>query len=196
MGDKPTLETFKAKLKDGGYKNTAGARRGLGRMHLKATDKEKANKAIDSHFGPKKKKSAPKKSAAKPKAAPKKRSKAKTPMEKRSEHLQRERDVKDNPLAAIQIVNKAVGTVNEALDSMKDAFKANPELNVTAAMQVAVETNTECLEHLRNIIREMGTKSKGNSSPDEEDPETKARVDAAFQRAHQSAQVGTPPPKP
>src|SRR5262245_9480679 len=71
---KMTVDDFKARLKNGDYKDATGARRGAGKADLSEEEKEQCRKAIDKHFGESTPaaSASPKKAKQKVKAAPKK----------------------------------------------------------------------------------------------------------------------------
>jgi hypothetical protein len=82
MYDKLTLQSFRAKLKNGDYVNATGARRAVGKAtSLDDAEKKSAQKAIDAHFASDAPKAAPAaKKAAEPKAPRAKTVKTDAPM--------------------------------------------------------------------------------------------------------------------
>lgn len=172
---KMTAEDFKARLKNGDYKDATGARRGVGKADLSDDEKEQCRRAIDKFFGaepapaagkkpqkkvakaPTNKKVSAKKAAAsngkteKPNGVVKKGVRGRRPREEKSGSHQFSHG--DNELLAkLHLAKERLGTITQAVDTMKRAKDAYPELDTRAGMTVAATAITEIMQGVHQSL--------------------------------------------
>ena len=128
-----TLVTFKKKLREGGYKNLAGARRAVGKVaNWTDEEREKGRAAAANFFGEepakpaakkKSKKKTTKKAAKKVAAkAPTKKAAAKKAVKKTVGRARAQRAAADLPIMAqLKEIGLRIGTTQQALDAMRVA---------------------------------------------------------------------------
>jgi hypothetical protein len=168
---KMTVADFKKRLASGDYKDATGARRGAGKADLTGEEKDQCRRAIDKHFGveasapakkaPKKVKAAPKKPAAKvatngkaahkDNGATKVAAKApKAPKGTRGPKKNRAAAANDPEdqrlLAQLHLANERIGTITQAVDTMKKAKEVYPELDTKQGMTAAQGALTSIVE--------------------------------------------------
>jgi hypothetical protein len=190
--EKITLAIFKKKLEEGNYTSLTGARRAIGRMSdFSDEDKKKAQALTNKHFGeasPKmqpvvvttaSKKAAAKKKAEKPapkratKSTPKPaaKTKAEKPQAKKASKPRAPRAQKEAPIpdaTRIQLANYKVGTIQQALTTMKQAKELGAsEASVAHGAKTAQEALVGVVQEVMNLT---------NSAPMSADEQTKAEL--------------------
>ncbi len=203
--EKVTLAVFKRKLAEGQYKNLTGARRAIGRLDWTDDEKKKAQAMANKHFGepapkqltkktPKAKadKPAPKKATKSTKAAakaekPAKAAKAGKPKKGgRPRGSRKQEESPSSDAARIQLANYKVGTVQQALTTMKQA----KELGASEA-SIAQGART-AQEALVGIVQEVNNLTAG--APLSEEEQAKADLFKKAAPKGNSAPVAVPPP--
>jgi hypothetical protein len=192
---KLTVDTFNHRLKEGGYKSLAGARRALGKAEdLSEADKQKCRGAADRHFGvvpvngtakPAPKKAATKKEAKPAAAAPKRKAqtRASSPTPARratsgSSAPTTADDIRQNPTLAIGLAEKAIGVVASAVAVMGQAKQVYPNINLNET-QSAVDALKPILDFAFSTVlppvlgrttheRQESTRAESNHVAEEE----------------------------
>jgi hypothetical protein len=192
---KLTVDTFNHRLKEGGYKSLAGARRALGKAEdLSEADKQKCRGAADRHFGvpangaakPAPKKAATKKEAKPAAAAPKRKAqtRAASPAPARratsgsSAIPTTADDIRQNPTLAIGLAEKAIGVVASAVAVMGQAKQVYPNINLNET-QSAVDALKPILDFAFSTVlppvlgratheRQESTRAESNHVAEEE----------------------------
>lgn len=184
--DKLNLASFTASLKENKYESATGARRAVGKATtLSDSDKEKARKLIDAHFGAgatvaktgaKKasaktgaKKASAKKAAAQPKkaaAAQKTSSPKKASSAKKTEATRRRQPVTSADLQSIPATGVGVvaGVDFEDIASVATQIRIAEKTvqNVGAALNVITQAKKEFPDaELQSVIEDMGTTLSG-----------------------------------
>lgn len=168
---KMTLADFKEKLKGGQYKDATGARRGAGKADLSKDEKEQAYKAIDKHFGD----SATKKAPAKKEKATSKRAAKKAASNGKAAHANGVSETKkaasgpgrgrkrsaeatvssedSAALAMLHLANERIGTISQAIDAMKRAKEAYPDLDTEPGMVAAAGAVTDIVKGVHDSLK-------------------------------------------
>jgi len=164
---KMTLDGFKQKLKAGEYKDATGARRGAGKAELTEDEKAQARKAIDKHFGVESApQAAPKKTQTKVKASKKAASNGKAhaaPAKKGPGKGGRKRRVAQQAnspedsqlLASLGLAKERIGTITQAVETMKKAKEAYPQLDTSTGMTAAAGAITEIIQGVHTSFRDQ-----------------------------------------
>jgi hypothetical protein len=210
--EKFTLDTFKKKMKKGGYKDLGGARRAIGRMsEWTEAERDKARAAAAKFFGGEAPKKAAKKTAKKAtakktakkvaskkatKKAAKKSAKKTTVKKKVTGRARAKRKPADPPvMERIQQQKLRIGTISEALNAMRTA----KELGATATeVQEGAKVAQKGLTSSVNELCRLTTEAV--SEPAADGGNSQGTLDA-LDRAHAAAvapqnALGTPAPEP
>lgn len=184
---KMTVDDFKARLKNGDYKDATGARRGAGKADLTASEKEQCRKLIDKHFGVDSSSPAPKKTAKKAKGTSKKVVAKKAATNGKAEHKsngasaapakktagkgrkRRSSEAADGSeselLAGLHLAKERIGTITQAVDTMKRAKETYPELDTKEGMTVAAQSLTEIMQGVHASLKERLTLPDAPTAP-------------------------------
>lgn len=172
MSDRPTLATFKQKLKDGGYTGIAGARRAVGKFKdWSDEDKDKARKVVDKYFASDDAAPPPpvtkkvKKTAAKSAAAPPKTTGplARQQARNKKKAMKGKKDIFDtNPLAAINITNQTIDTLKGAAATLAYVKDSDPSIDITVGMQAVQDGVTSAV----NYLNQTNSVHQGHPSQD------------------------------
>jgi hypothetical protein len=212
--EKVTPAKFRKRLKEGHYETLTGARRAIGRMS-EWTDQQKnrarneAEKYFDGAPAPKAKKAAKKKVAKKTtkkaakkvtkKKATKKKAAKKGPLARHHARNKRKAAAKKkaarksapvSQMTSVQQANMQVGTIDQALQSMRTARELGAdETEVAKGAKKAQQALTAIVEEL------CGTVSQSNLS-DEEQAAAESLAVAAATGAGPNGQKGQPASSP
>jgi hypothetical protein len=168
---KMTVTEFKKRLNSGLYEAPGGARRAIGKADFDDDTKTKCHKAILKHFGegavkPKAAKKETKKTAAKAvksvKKAAAKPVEAEAPASKKKAAKGTPRvkraaasvlTVDAAALADLHLANERIGTIMQAIETMKAAKEAYPELDTSEGAAVAGAALTDIMQSVHKTVR-------------------------------------------
>jgi hypothetical protein len=155
---KMTTGDFISKLENGGYKTSTAAKRAVGKAKFNDAGKDKCYKAIGGHFGetskaPPKKSKGAKKSTSK-KKTPAAKSKARNPAPPgQSLGLFNQTEL---ALQELEIAKQQVGTIVQAIQAMKSAKEAYPDLDTKGGAEVAQAALTGIMQGVHAGVRAGG----------------------------------------
>ena len=175
---KMTVADFKKKLKDGEYETATGARRGIGKTAFSEEEKTACHRAIDKHFGeeaaPKKAGPTSGKKVAKAAAKPVKAIKAgavepvaavvteptdgkkKAAVSKRGRRAAVATSVPTNDveaMAKLHLAKERIGTITQAIDAMKKAKEAYPDLDTKEGAGAAGAALTDIMQGIHKTVK-------------------------------------------
>jgi len=140
------------KLKDGGYKSATAARRAVGKAAFDQKGKDKCYEAINKHFGDDAKPQKQPKSKRDPKPATSGTPAGKQPF-----------DVTEAALAEIELAQRRVGTITQALAALNAAKEASPNVDVKSGATAGAAALTDIMRGVHDSVAGKNSKDNGLS---------------------------------